>query len=122
MLAALLWHAVFVLGLRDVWRRGLRDGLSSMAFQTRRPGVAWLLAVVAAMLGAGTAAIAVAGLSRGSVVEFCRHCTHGAIAWAERPFAYAVVLLAQVELAIVMCFVVYLAGNTLRAIRRGQAP
>ncbi len=120
MLAALLWQVVFLLGVRDVWWRGRRDGMSSMAFQTRRPGIAWLLRVLGILLGASALLIAVQGLVRGSAIGFCRRCVRDGVAWTDQPFVYVMLLLVQIELAIAMFFVAYLAGNTLRAIRSAR--
>lgn len=120
MLAAMLWQVVFLLGFRDVWRRGRRDGMSCMAFQTRRPGIVRLLGIVGIVLGASALAIAVQGLLRGSAMGFCRRCVRDGVAWADQPFVYVMLLLTQIELAIAMFFVVYLAGNTLRTMRSGR--
>lgn len=120
MLAAMLWQVVFLLGFRDVWRRGRRDGMSSMAFQTRRPGIVRLPGMVGIVLGTSALAIAVQGLLRGSAMGFCRRCVRDGVAWADQPVAYVMRLLTQIELAIATFFLVYLARNTLRTLRSGR--
>jgi hypothetical protein len=119
--SAIVWIALFSLAFREVVVQGRRDGFGDMRFLTRSAAAVYALTAVGSSFGTLFAYLALKGMFTGAIDTMCPSCEPDKAVFASEPIAFVVMLVAFLTLALTMFFIVFLARNSLRAIREGKA-
>lgn len=114
---AVCWNVIFFLAVRETVRKAREIGPGNLRFLTTSPRVSWLLMLVGVVIGVGMLLVVLHAIAAGDVSEVCRRCFKQRFSYATSPVSYLLTVAALIELCFVGFFVVFLARNSLKAIR-----
>lgn len=115
---AICWNVIFLLAVRETVRKARKIGPGNLRFLTDSPRISWLLMLIGAVIGAGMLLGALMAIATGNVGEVCRRCFNQRFSYAASPFSYVLTVATLAELSFMGFFVVFLARNSLKAIRK----
>lgn len=119
-IVAIFWNIIFLLAAWETIGKARRMGPGELRFMTVRPRVAYLLMLIGAVVGIGMLLVSLQAIAMGDVAEICRRCVKQRFSRASSPVSYWLIIAALIELAAMGFFIVFLARNSLRAIRSGN--